>query len=96
MADTVQNRRGPKERLPQLADAELGLCQDTEEVFVGNRGRNLPLLTLTQAAGRALGFDPAPVQGSDSLISSGAVFAALKELEERLKEPEQPEAGTEG
>ena len=78
MADTVQNRRGAKESLPVLLDGELGLCSDTKEVFIGNSGENVPLLTLTKAAGKALGIDTEPTAGSDNLVTSGAVNARIE------------------
>lgn len=43
MADIVQNRRGKRATLPQLRDGEFGLCVDSEELFIGNGGNNLPV-----------------------------------------------------
>lgn len=78
MADTVQNRRGLKAGLPQLADAEFGLCKDSKELYIGNGGANLPVLTLEKPAGKALGIDTAVTQGSENLVTSGAVYAAVQ------------------
>lgn len=35
MADSIQFRRGAKERLPTLADGEPGWCKDTKELYIG-------------------------------------------------------------
>ena len=39
-------KRGKKASLPVLDNAELGLCTDTEEVFIGNNSSNLQFLLL--------------------------------------------------
>ncbi len=38
MAHKIQIKRGNKADLPVLNDGELGLCQDTNELFIGNDG----------------------------------------------------------
>lgn len=63
MAHKIQIKRGNKADLPTLNDGELGLCVDTNEVYVGNNGANvlvnIPPLELsnnltTTVAGSAL------------------------------------------
>lgn len=77
MVDKVQNRRGGKSALPKLDVGEIGLCQDTEELYIGGNARNIPVLTLDKEVGKALGIDTEPKEGSDNLISSGAVYTAV-------------------
>jgi len=43
MAHKIQIKRGNKADLPVLNDGELGLCLDTNEVYVGNNGTNVPV-----------------------------------------------------
>ena len=38
MAHKIQIKRGNKADLPVLNDGEMGLCIDTQEVFVGSNG----------------------------------------------------------
>ena len=57
MSDKIQNRRGNKATLPTLDPGEMGLCQDTEEVFIGGETRNIPVLTLKESVGKPLGID---------------------------------------
>lgn len=45
MASTIQHRRGEKAKLPKLALAEIGLCVDTDEVFIGGENGNIALMT---------------------------------------------------
>lgn len=78
MPDKIQNRRGSKEGLPTLDPGEIGLCQDTEEVFIGGVNRNIPVLTLENSVGRALGIDNEATEGSDNLINSDAVYKAIQ------------------
>lgn len=78
MADTIQIRRGAKNKLPKLAEAEFGLARDTEEVFIGGQNRNIPVLTLKSEAGGPLGIDKAATAGSNNLITSGAVYQAMQ------------------
>ena len=49
MAQKLQIRRGLKAKLPTLAPGELGLCEDTGEVFIGSAKGNLPLRSGTGA-----------------------------------------------
>lgn len=78
MSDKIQNRRGSKETLPDLDVGEFGLCQDTEELFIGGMIRNIPVLTLENGVGRALGIDNEATEGSDNLINSDAVYKAIQ------------------
>lgn len=78
MADRIIHRRGSKGRMPLLAEAEIGLCRDTEQVFIGGSERNIPLLTLTEDPGAPLGIDREATKGSGNLITSGAVYDALR------------------
>lgn len=42
MARKIQHKRGLKDKLPALSEAELGWCSDTEELYIGRAGgRNL-------------------------------------------------------
>lgn len=43
MSIKIQHRRGSKANLPTLASGELGLCTDTNEVFIGGDSGNLQL-----------------------------------------------------
>lgn len=43
MAHKIQIKRGNKADLPVLNDGEMGLCIDTQEVFVGSNGTNIPV-----------------------------------------------------
>ena len=43
MAHKIQKKRGSKPDLPVLNDGEMGLCIDTQEVFVGSNGTNIPV-----------------------------------------------------
>ena len=78
MSDKIQNRRGKKEALPALDLGEVGLCQDTEEVFIGGVNRNIPVLTLERDVGTPLGIDDEAKEGSGNLINSDAVFKSIR------------------
>ncbi len=56
MANTLQIKRGNRANLPTLADGELGLCLDTDQLFVGNGGSNLELATVDYANAIAQGL----------------------------------------
>lgn len=43
MSIKIQHRRGSRANLPTLASGELGLCTDTNEVFIGGDSGNLQL-----------------------------------------------------
>ena len=43
MSIKIQHRRGTKDNLPTLASGELGLCVDTNEVYLGSDSGNLQL-----------------------------------------------------
>lgn len=43
MSIKIQHRRGSRANLPTLASGELGLCTDTNEVFIGGEDGNLQL-----------------------------------------------------
>lgn len=60
MSIKIQHRRGSKANLPTLASGELGLCTDTNEVFIGGDSGNLQL-AVADACSRfeALGNDVA-------------------------------------
>jgi hypothetical protein len=45
MAHKIQIKRGNKADIPVLNDGEMGLCIDTQEVFVGCNGTNIPVNT---------------------------------------------------
>ena len=45
MAHKIQIKRGNKADIPVLNDGEMGLCIDTQEVFVGCNGTNIPVST---------------------------------------------------
>jgi parallel beta-helix repeat protein len=51
MAHKIQVKRGNKANLPTLDDGEFGLCQDTNELFIGNDGNQkiFPTETLRTA-----------------------------------------------
>lgn len=91
MADTIQHRRGKKTGLPTLQIGEVGLCTDTGELFIGGPAGNIPILTLSKEAGSRLGIDSSPANSSGSLITSGAVYAVKKALEEAVAEVEKQE-----
>ena len=91
MADTIQHRRGEKSGLPQLKIGEVGLCLDTGELFIGGPEGNIPILTLSKEAGRRLGIDGSPTEGSGELITSGAVYVMMKALEQAVAEVEKQE-----
>ena len=48
MAHKIQIKRGNKADLPVLNDGEMGLCIDTQEVFVGSNGTNIPVGVQTE------------------------------------------------
>lgn len=48
MAHKIQIKRGNKADLPALNDGEPGLCLDTNEVYVGNNGTNVPVGVQTE------------------------------------------------
>ncbi len=48
MAHKIQIKRGNKADLPVLNDGEMGLCVDTQEVFVGSNGTNIPVGVQTE------------------------------------------------
>lgn len=80
MATTIQHRRGKpgdRKEMPSLSEGEIGLRTDTGEAFIGGSGGNIPFLMLTEAAGRR-GITNAATSGSDDLITSGAVYEALR------------------
>jgi len=56
MANTLQIRRGNRANLPMLADGELGLCLDTDQLFIGNGGSNVELATVEYANAIAQGL----------------------------------------
>lgn len=78
MATTIQHRRGDRKNLPRLAVGELGLCKDKGTLFIGGTSGNIPVLTLTQDAGEPRGIATAATSGSKDLITSGAVYEALR------------------
>ncbi len=43
MASKIQVRRGQKSELPALSSGELGLCEDSKELFIGVGGENEPV-----------------------------------------------------
>lgn len=85
MAHSVQNKRGPKSGLPELKDAEFGLVTDTKELFIGCGGENLPVLTLKEEAGGPMGIDTVLEEGSNNLVTSGAVQGAIGNIDALLK-----------
>ena len=48
MAHKIQIKRGNKADIPVLNDGEMGLCIDTQEVFVGSNGTNIPVGVQTE------------------------------------------------
>jgi parallel beta-helix repeat protein len=50
MAHKIQIKRGNKADIPVLNDGEMGLCIDTQEVFVGCNGTNIPVNTNKRTA----------------------------------------------
>ena len=51
MANTIQIRRGAKASLPTLSQGELGLCTDTDDVFIGNGVGNVQLGNIVGPSG---------------------------------------------
>lgn len=57
MADTQQQYRGTKDKMPTLLEGQLGFCTDTNELFIGGTEENVLIggeeykdkLTATQA-----------------------------------------------
>ncbi len=50
MANKIQIKRGLKASLPALDSGEFGLCTDSEEVFIGNNGKNIDITNKSQLA----------------------------------------------
>ena len=48
MAHKIQIKRGNKADLPVLNDGEMGLCIDTQEVFIGSNSTNIPVGVQTE------------------------------------------------
>lgn len=57
MANTLQVKRGTKANLPALGAGEIGLCTDTNEVYIGNSG-NVKLETRLTRILRGVVTDP--------------------------------------
>jgi parallel beta-helix repeat protein len=55
MAHKIQIKRGNKADIPVLNDGEMGLCIDTQEVFVGCNGTNIPVNTNKRTARFVIG-----------------------------------------
>lgn len=63
MSKTILMKRGLKQNLPKLKEGELGLCTDTNEIFVGNTS-NIQLTTKNDIV------DDLTTGGTDKLLSA--------------------------
>lgn len=84
----IQIRRGLKAKLPTLSDGELGLSTDSSELYVGNGGKNVGVVTDTKLETQLQSyrktsdsyskkeiddkFDSAPSGGGGVIVSSSA------------------------
>jgi parallel beta-helix repeat protein len=65
MAHKIQIKRGNKADIPVLNDGEMGLCIDTQEVFVGCNGTNIPVNTNKRTARFVIGTSTAGWTAAD-------------------------------
>lgn len=69
MAHKIQIKRGNKADLPTLDVGEFGLCQDTNELFIGNSGNQKifpPSNATTSAAGLMSAADKTKLDGIET------------------------------
>lgn len=90
MADTQQQYRGVKSKLPTLLDGQLGFCTDTKELYIGSTAGNVLIgsgeykdkLTATQAEAVATLADTAVladvITGLNGLINSLKTAGIMK------------------
>jgi len=70
-------KRGPKGKLPDLAEGELGYCTDSGELYVGTAGaNNVGMATQATVAAAVAGHAVSGTHPWDSITGKPAVFPA--------------------
>jgi chitodextrinase len=64
----IRIKRGLKEKLPLLDEGELGLCIDTDEVFIGTKNGNVPFATKGELAALEERVDNLVISGGGSIV----------------------------
>ena len=71
MSTKIQVRRGLKADLPQLSTGEIGLCTDTEQLYIGTGGKNLEVLSTNSPA---MSFKNKIINGNFDVWQRGTSF----------------------